>query len=90
MIMDDLFRTTVILYLESLPLSCSEGAFSLEEKFNKTRMLQCKIPNSILCYNFHHGSVNSYHVGNTKERKLNSTKMGGDMLFIASSRQIIV
>jgi hypothetical protein len=67
----------------------------LKESLTKPECWNTKIPKSILCYNFHHGSVNSYHVGNTKERKLNSTKDGGrggrqSMIFIASSIQIIV
>lgn len=64
----------------------------LKESLTKPESWNAKIPKSILCYNFHHGSANSYHVGNTKERKLNSTKDGGrgSMIFIASSMQIIV
>jgi len=49
----------------------------LKESLTKPESWNAKIPKSILCYNFHHGSANSYHVGNTKERKLNSTKDGG-------------
>jgi hypothetical protein len=38
--MDNLFRTTVIPCLESLPLGCSDGAFALEENFKNIRMLK--------------------------------------------------
>jgi len=57
--MDDLFKTTVILCLESLHLSCSDGAFVLRKSLTKPECWNAKIANSILCYNFHHGSVNS-------------------------------
>jgi hypothetical protein len=39
--MDAFFRT-VILHLESSALSCSDGAFALEEKFITRHMLEHK------------------------------------------------
>ena len=39
----------------------------LKKSLTKPECWNAKIPNSSLCYNLHHGSVNSYHVGNTKE-----------------------